>query len=376
VGLHRLLIHRSFTAPEWLERLLAWLGVLVGMAGPFGMIRAHDMRDWHQRQVVCPPHPSHGAGWLRDAWWQMHCRFDLPHPPRFEIEPEIADDPFYRWLEATWRWQQLIPAIALFAIGGVGFVLWGICLRVAVSLIGHWAVGHAAHKGGHQGWEIAGLPVQGFNLRGLGLLTFGECFHSNHHAFPHSAQLGVERGQVDPGFWLIRSLEAVGLTWDVKGPAAEPERDGLTRVPLEDLPEMTERDVLRGVWRAYLVSMMVAFVPSLIALIIEPASVIGFYILTSIVGLILLVPAGVAAMVTFMVLRLFGQRVSWWMPIVVVFVILGAIFVNLAAGDFGALVWAVILAPFLGLSFWFGAVGRSRIANLAPCRGPGTISTA
>ncbi len=52
--MHRLLIHRSFTTPRWLEYLLVYLGVLVGMAGPFGMIRAHDMRDWHQRQVLCP----------------------------------------------------------------------------------------------------------------------------------------------------------------------------------------------------------------------------------------------------------------------------------------------------------------------------------
>ena len=47
VGMHRLLIHRSFAAPKPLERLLVWLGTLVGIAGPFGMIRAHDMRDWH-----------------------------------------------------------------------------------------------------------------------------------------------------------------------------------------------------------------------------------------------------------------------------------------------------------------------------------------
>ncbi len=230
VGMHRLLIHRSFTAPKWLERTLVWLGTLVGMAGPFGMIRAHDMRDWHQRQVECPPHPSHGAGWLRDAWWQMHCRFALTHPPRFEIEPEIAGDPFYRWMERHWMAQQLIPAMVLFAIGGIGWVLWGICLRVSVSLIGHWAVGHAAHKDGHQGWEIRGLPVQGYNLRGLGFLTFGESFHGNHHAFPHSAQLGVEAGQLDPGYWFIKVLEAVGLAWDVKGPQSEPAREGLTRL--------------------------------------------------------------------------------------------------------------------------------------------------
>ena len=216
VGMHRLLIHRSFRAPKWLERLLVWLGTLVGMAGPFGMIRAHDTRDWHQRQTHCPPHPSHGAGWLRDAWWQLHCVFDLTHPPRFEIEAEVANDPWYRWMERIWMAQQLPLALILFALGGIGWVLWGISLRITVSLIGHWAVGHAAHKSGHQGWEVRGLPVQGYNLPSLGFLTFGESFHGNHHAFPHSAQLGVEDGQLDPGYWLIRTLSVLGLAHDIK----------------------------------------------------------------------------------------------------------------------------------------------------------------
>ncbi|NNE89494.1 MAG: acyl-CoA desaturase [Silicimonas sp.] len=230
VGMHRLLIHRSFKTPKWLEHGLVWLGTLVGMAGPFGMIRAHDMRDWHQRQIVCPPHPSHGAGFWRDAWWQMHCRFDLDHPPRLKIEPGIADDPFYQWMERHWMAQQLLVAIPLFAFGGIGWVLWGICLRVAVSLIGHWMVGHFAHKTGHQGWHIKGLPVQGYNLSGIGLITFGENWHANHHAFPHSANLGVEEGQLDPGFWFIKTLEWLGLADAILGPKDRPEREGLARL--------------------------------------------------------------------------------------------------------------------------------------------------
>jgi hypothetical protein len=115
VGMHRLLIHRSFQAPIWLERLLVWFGTLVGMAGPFGMIRAHDMRDWHQRQTECPPHPSHGAGWLKDAWWQLNCEFRLDRPPRFEIEAEVADDPWYRLMERHWMAQQVPLALFLFA---------------------------------------------------------------------------------------------------------------------------------------------------------------------------------------------------------------------------------------------------------------------
>ena len=126
--------------------------------------------------------------------------------------------------------QQLPLALGLYALGGMGLVLWGVSLRIAVSLIAYWAVGHAAHQGGHQGWEVRGLPVQGYNLRGLGLLTFGESFHGNHHAFPHSAKLGLEQGQVDPGYWLIRGLGVLGLAQAIKGPGSEPAREGLARV--------------------------------------------------------------------------------------------------------------------------------------------------
>ena len=229
VGMHRLLIHRSFRTPLWVEHILVYLGTLVGMAGPFGMIKAHDMRDWHQRQQICPPHPSHDAGLFRDAFWQLCCSFKLEHPPQFRIEADVQNDRFYRFLEATWMAQQIPVAAGCYLIGGWGWVLWGVCLRVAVSLIGHWAVGHIAHKRGHQGWKIEGIPVQGYNLPQLSLITFGESWHGNHHAFPHSAKLGVESGQSDPGFMFIRVLQTLGLATDVQGPFSKPLRDGLVR---------------------------------------------------------------------------------------------------------------------------------------------------
>ncbi len=231
VGMHRLLIHRSFKTHRALEYLLVWLGTLVGMAGPMGMIAAHDMRDWHQRQTECPAHPSHGAGFWRDAWWQLGCTFRLAHPPRLRIEPRVAQDPVYRVMDATWMWQQLPIALGLYALGGVGWVLWGVSVRICLSLIGHWMVGHFAHRTGHQGWRVDGVAVQGYNLPRLGLITFGESWHGNHHAFPGSALLGVEPGQADPGFALIRVLERLGLAWDVQVPGSSTARAGLRRVP-------------------------------------------------------------------------------------------------------------------------------------------------
>lgn len=227
VGMHRLLIHRSFECPRPLEYFLVWLGVLVGMAGPFGMIRTHDMRDWHQRQLKCPPHPSHEAGFWRDAWWQMCCHYKLNNPPAFVIEDKVRTDPIYIFIEKTWMAQQLPLAVLLYGFGGWAWVLWGICMRIFVSLSGHWMVGHFAHRKGKQDWRIADLPVQGYNLPGFGVLTFGENWHGNHHAFPHSARLGIKPGQSDLGYHLILMFERLGWAWNIKLPTSEPARHGL-----------------------------------------------------------------------------------------------------------------------------------------------------
>lgn len=159
VGMHRKLIHASFDCPLWLEHLLVYLGTLVGMAGPFGMIRLHDFRDWAQRQPDCHDYSRHSAGFWRDARWQLHCRLMLRHPPDFRLESRLANDPFHAFVERTWMLQQLPWAVLLFAIGGVDWVVWGICVRVSVCVTGHWLVGHFSHtRAIRSGSSMASLP--------------------------------------------------------------------------------------------------------------------------------------------------------------------------------------------------------------------------
>jgi len=230
VGLHRLLIHRSFECPKWLERLLVYFGALVGMGGPFGMIYLHEIRDWAQRHGHCHPFFIHRAGFWRDAWWNLHAEIRLEHPPLLEIEPERANDPFYRFLEHTWMLQQLPLALLLYFFGGWSWVVWGVSVRIVTSLTGHWLIGHLAHNLGERDWHLEGHAVQGFNLPRLGLLTMGECWHNNHHAYPNSARLGLHRGQVDPGWWFIALLRRLGLAQNVRLPENLPPRPA--RIPL------------------------------------------------------------------------------------------------------------------------------------------------
>lgn len=231
VGMHRRLIHESFDCPLWLEYLCVYLGTLVGMAGPIGMIRLHDFRDWAQRQPACHDYSCHRAGFWRDAWWQLHCRLALAHPPAFRLEPRLAHDRFYAFVERTWMLQQLPWAMLFFAIGGLGWVAWGICVRVSVCVTGHWLVGHFAHRHGAQSFIVEGAAGQGYNVLGATLISMGENWHNNHHAFPRSARLGLFPGEVDPGWWAIRTFEVLGLATNIRTPANLPWRPQLRCLP-------------------------------------------------------------------------------------------------------------------------------------------------
>ena len=103
-------------------------------------------------------------------------------------------------------------------------------MRVAVSVTGHWAVGRIPHRCGPQGWVVDGVAVQGHNLPAAALITFGEAWHGDHHAWPGSARLGVERGQADPGWWVLVALRRLGLVWKLKQPGDLMPREGLRRV--------------------------------------------------------------------------------------------------------------------------------------------------
>jgi fatty-acid desaturase len=230
VGMHRRLIHKSFDCPLWLERALVYLGTLVGMAGPYGMVRLHDFRDWAQRQSACHDYSCHRTGFWRDAWWQMHCKLVLRHPPRFQLEPRLAGDGFYAAVERTWMLQQFPWALLFLAIGGLSWVVWGICVRVSVCVTGHWLVGHFSHCKGGQDWIVEGAAGQGYNVPLAGFISMGESWHNNHHAFPSSAKLGLFPGQIDLGWWLIRTLETLCLATNIKTPANLPERPELRRL--------------------------------------------------------------------------------------------------------------------------------------------------
>lgn len=230
VGLHRRLIHQSFACPGWLEAFLVWCATLVGMDGPLSMMRVHDTRDWAQRQARCHGYFGHQGSMLGDAWRQLHCRIVLAQPPVFAPPAVIASNRFYRWLERTWMLQQLPVAGVLYLFGGWPWVVWGVSVRVSVSVTGHWYIGHLAHRRGPQTWLVDGSSVQAHDVPWAAIPTMGEAWHNNHHAYPGSAKMGLQPGQADPGFWFILALERFGMAWDIRTPDTMPSLPKLSRL--------------------------------------------------------------------------------------------------------------------------------------------------
>jgi stearoyl-CoA desaturase (delta-9 desaturase) len=83
-------------------------------------------------------------------------------------------------------------------------------LAAAVHMVSYLGLSGAINAVGH---TVGDRPHDNTatNGRFLALITAGEGLHNNHHAAPTSARFARTPGEVDPGWWAVRSLSLLGL---------------------------------------------------------------------------------------------------------------------------------------------------------------------
>lgn len=212
VGLHRGIIHRAYRARPAVVGALAYLGVLTGLGGPLSWARLHAVRDHWQNQPTCPAYFGYRHSLACDFLWYLHCRFE-PADRRAEqrLPPDLLSDRWLGFLERTWPLHVLGLALAIAATLGPAAAATIIGTRTALGFVGHWFIGYAAHRWGTRRFVIAGAAESGTNVWLLGVLSFGEGFHNNHHRYPAAARMGLRWYEVDLGYAAIRLLAALGL---------------------------------------------------------------------------------------------------------------------------------------------------------------------
>jgi len=229
MGYHRLLTHRGYKTPKWIEYCLTVCGTLALEGGPIFWVATHRMHHQNTDREGDPHSPHDGAFWSHVGWiltgQTMHNNANELLP----FVPELRKDKFHTWI-SRWHWVPLTTlGAALFAFAGWRCLLWGIFFRTVIGLHSTWLVNSATHM-----WGRRRFPTHDNSRNSLwvALLTFGEGWHNNHHAFPQSARHGMAWYEFDPNWYGILILRMLGLARNVKTACVEARKAARERPPI------------------------------------------------------------------------------------------------------------------------------------------------
>jgi len=234
VGFHRLFTHKSFETTAWLRGTFAILGSMA-MQGPVTQW-VTDHRKHHALSDVDgdphSPHAGHGDGVRGAMKGFAHAHvgwlFTLKGMERgWQYGRDLYEDRLIRridrlyllWIVVTFG----LPFVVGYLAGGMSWtvgleaLVWGGLVRVFAYQHATFSVNSICHMFGQRAYRSRD---ESRNNWVIALLTMGEGWHNNHHAFPSSARHGLDRLQLDVSWWTIRALEKIGLAWDVKLPDA------------------------------------------------------------------------------------------------------------------------------------------------------------
>ncbi|MBI3251973.1 MAG: fatty acid desaturase [Candidatus Omnitrophica bacterium] len=236
LGYHRYFTHRSYAIPKPLEYLLAILGCLAGEAGPISWVAAHRYHHTYSDTEKDPHSPLRGFVWAHVAWLFGREKFLAEFDLYKRYVPDMARDRFLVFLNRY----HMLPAVALtavlYAMGGWPYVVWGMFVRSVVVYHSTWLVNSASHIWGYRSFKTTD---QSKNNWWVALLTFGEGWHNNHHAFQRSARHGMRWWEIDITYRTIQLLWVLGLASEIHLPVKS-EVGGATR-PVTPVLAMGEK---------------------------------------------------------------------------------------------------------------------------------------
>ncbi len=214
---HRLLTHRSFaTRPRWLEYVLTMIGCCASEGGAISWVADHRNHHAHSDGDHDVHSPNRGFAWAHMLWW-MTPEVVSCHTPEYfkKWAPDLYKDPVHRWINSYNLVFPILLFVALYALGGMSWLVWGGFVRTVFVLHSTWLVNSATHVWGYRTHETRDAST---NNWWVALLSYGEGWHNNHHAFQTSARHGQRWWEVDMTYVAIRALSAVGIAHSVKLP--------------------------------------------------------------------------------------------------------------------------------------------------------------
>lgn len=213
LGYHRQLTHVSFKTYRGIRYALIVLGCMANQGAPITWAGTHRLHHRHADDHDDPHSPVVENFFWAHVFWA----FFYEHAGSRRAAKDLERDTFIRILDRYSYVPTIILAIVLFLIGGWSWVVWGVFVRTVAVLHGTFLVNSAAHTWGYRNFET---DDGSRNNWWVSLITFGEGWHNNHHAYQRSAAHGLKWWEFDSTYLTICAMEKLGLAWDVKRPPA------------------------------------------------------------------------------------------------------------------------------------------------------------
>jgi len=220
LGFHRLLTHTGFQTYPWFRYTLALIGGLAGEGSAIDWVANHRKHHAHSDQDDDPHSPHHGAWWSHMFWlaFMTHGKEKEAHYKRWA--PDLAKDRTMWVIDSLFLPVQISFGLLMLGAGylyggwpmAASFVVWGVFLRLVTVLHATWFVNSASHMWGYKNYDSGD---DSRNNWWVALITYGEGWHNNHHAYPRMARHGHRWWEIDVTYMAIRVMRAVGLVWDV-----------------------------------------------------------------------------------------------------------------------------------------------------------------
>jgi fatty-acid desaturase len=214
---HRLLTHRSFQTPKWLEYFLTICAVTAVEGGPLLWVATHRMHHQFTDAEGDPHSPREGKWWAHAGWILVGNALRQDETTLERYVPDLAQDKFHVWITEFHFVPTIILGIILFLVGGWPFLLWGIFFRTVAGYHATWLINSATHIWGSRRFQTRDRST---NNWWVAVLTLGEGWHNNHHAQPTSARHGHKWWELDLAWMTIRVMMLFGLATEVIRPSA------------------------------------------------------------------------------------------------------------------------------------------------------------
>jgi stearoyl-CoA desaturase (delta-9 desaturase) len=208
MGYHRLLTHRGYKTPKWVEYFLTICGTLALEGGPIFWVATHRIHHQFSDKQGDPHSPIDGKWWAHMGWILMGKSLHQDTKTLTRYVPDLAKSKFHLWITKYHYLPAITVLVALYAIGGLPFLLVAGFLRTVVGLHCTWLVNSATHSWGSRRFTTRDFST---NSWWVALFTFGEGWHNNHHAHPVSARHGLKWYEIDLNWYGIWAMKQVGL---------------------------------------------------------------------------------------------------------------------------------------------------------------------